>query len=323
MTKSPISKGRSLMNTLHLKYAVEVERLGSITQAADNLYMAQPNLSKAIKELEDTLKISIFKRTSKGVVPTNKGSEFLIYAKNILNQLDKMEALTIPDKTQKQSLNISIPRGSYLSHGFTNFVKTLDSGKEMELNLKEIGTQETVHNILYDKFNLGIIRYDKDYEVCFLNYLKDKDLSYQVIWEYDYMVVMSKHHPLALKEQLHYEDFQECIELLHGDTMIPGLNISVNKSNSEFTSLKKKIYVYERGSQFDILTNIHSSYMWVSPIPKELLLRYELVQKKAPKPSRKGMDILIYPKDYTFTSLDQQLIDKLIESKDTLLHSLI
>ena len=58
------------MNTQHLKYAVEVERTGSITQAADNLYMAQPNLSKAIKELEDTLGISIFRRTSKGVVPT-------------------------------------------------------------------------------------------------------------------------------------------------------------------------------------------------------------------------------------------------------------
>ena len=52
------------MNTQHLKYAVEVERTGSITQAADNLYMAQPNLSKAIKELEDTLGISIFRRTS-------------------------------------------------------------------------------------------------------------------------------------------------------------------------------------------------------------------------------------------------------------------
>lgn len=310
------------MNTLHLKYAVEVERLGSITQAADNLYMAQPNLSKAIKELEDTLKISIFKRTSKGVVPTVKGSEFLIYAKNILNQLEKMEALTLPDKTQKQTLNISIPRGSYLSHGFTNFVKTLDTGKEMELNIKEIGTQETIHNILYDKFNLGIIRYEKDYEVCFLNYLKDKDLSCQLIWEYEYMVVMSKHHPLAQKKQLTYEDFNEYIEIQHGDIMIPGLNVTEYKAKSASGSCKKKIYVYERGSQFDILTNIHSSYMWVSPIPKELLVRYDLVQKKAPEPSRKGMDILIYPKDYTFTALDKQLIDKLTESKDALVHCL-
>lgn len=64
------------MNTLHFKYSVEVEKTRSITQAADNLYMAQPNLSKAIRELEDTLGITIFERTPKGVVPTKKGAEF-------------------------------------------------------------------------------------------------------------------------------------------------------------------------------------------------------------------------------------------------------
>ena len=68
------------MNTLHLKYAVEVERTRSISKAAENLFMAQPNLSKAIKELEDSLGITIFQRTSKGVVPTQQGAEFLKYA---------------------------------------------------------------------------------------------------------------------------------------------------------------------------------------------------------------------------------------------------
>jgi len=310
------------VNTLHLKYAVEVERLGSITQAADNLYMAQPNLSKAIKELEDTLGISIFKRTSKGVVPTKKGSEFLIYAKNILSQIEKMEALTAPDMEHKQTLNISIPHGSYLANGITNFVKSLDVQKEMELNIKETGTQEAIQNIIFDKFSLGIIRYEKEYESYFLNYLKDKDLSYQLIWEYNYMVVMSKHHPLAVKELLINEDFKDCIELLHGDFMIPGLNLADSKFISDTDSSKKKIYVYERGSQFDILSNIKTSYMWVSPIPEELLNRYDLIQRTAPEPARKCIDILIYPKGYVFTPLDKQLIDKLIESKESLAESL-
>ena len=73
------------MNTLYFKYAVEVEKTHSITKAASNLYMAQPNLSKAIKELEDTLEINIFERTSKGVFPTAKGKEFLEYAKEYAN----------------------------------------------------------------------------------------------------------------------------------------------------------------------------------------------------------------------------------------------
>ena len=65
------------MNTLHLKYALEIEKTGSISQAAQNLFMAQPNLSKAIKDLENELGYVIFKRTSSGVIATEKGAEFL------------------------------------------------------------------------------------------------------------------------------------------------------------------------------------------------------------------------------------------------------
>ena len=92
------------LNTLHLKYAVEVERTGSITQAAENLYMGQPNLSKAIMELEEPLGFQIFERTSKGVIPTGKGTRFLVYAKNVLSQIEKMEALS--DGSPHSSKNI-------------------------------------------------------------------------------------------------------------------------------------------------------------------------------------------------------------------------
>ena len=74
------------MNLTHLRYMVEVERLGSITKAAAALYMGQPNLSKAIKEMEREVGIPIFKRSAKGVVATEKGKEFLQYAKAIALQ---------------------------------------------------------------------------------------------------------------------------------------------------------------------------------------------------------------------------------------------
>ena len=76
------------MNTVLLQYAVEVEKTGSITQAAGNLYRDQPNLSKAIKTLEESLGAPIFKRTPKGVVPTARGRIFLEYARNVLAQLE-------------------------------------------------------------------------------------------------------------------------------------------------------------------------------------------------------------------------------------------
>lgn len=69
------------MNILHLKYAVEVEKTRSISKAAENLFMGQPNLSRAVKELEESLGITIFKRTSKGILITPQGEEFLQHAK--------------------------------------------------------------------------------------------------------------------------------------------------------------------------------------------------------------------------------------------------
>lgn len=97
------------MNIAHLKYAVEVEKTASITKAAENLFMGQPNLSRGIKELEETLGVKIFKRTSKGIVPTPQGEEFLGYAKSILAQIEEMESLYKPEKNNKLKFSISVP----------------------------------------------------------------------------------------------------------------------------------------------------------------------------------------------------------------------
>ena len=75
------------MNTLLFKYILEVEKCRSISQAAENLFMAQPNLSKAIREVEETLGFAVFRRTPKGVVPTPQGQEFLAVARNIVSEL--------------------------------------------------------------------------------------------------------------------------------------------------------------------------------------------------------------------------------------------
>ena len=77
------------MNTQHFRYALEVERTGSISQAAENLFIGQPTLSKVIKELESSLGITIFARTPRGTVATEKGARFLQYAKNVLEQVEK------------------------------------------------------------------------------------------------------------------------------------------------------------------------------------------------------------------------------------------
>ena len=133
------------MNTQHFKYALEVERTGSITQAAENLFMGQPNLSKSIKELEDTLGIVIFKRTSRGVVPTEKGRAFLRYAKNILLQIDQMQNICRGNDPEMQSFNVCVPRGSYASVAAMEFISSLDNNSLRNLCLNSgTGSPENI-----------------------------------------------------------------------------------------------------------------------------------------------------------------------------------
>ncbi|MFV0412692.1 MAG: LysR family transcriptional regulator [Oscillospiraceae bacterium] len=303
------------MNTLHFRYAVEVERTRSITQAAEHLFMAQPNLSKAIKELEDTLKITIFERTSKGVVPTPKGVEFLTYAKNILAQLDKMESLYVPENSKKQYFNISIPRGSYITTAFARFVADLDEREEIDVNVQETNSMQIINNIDSGASSLGIIRYQKVYENYFMDYLSEKGLCYDPIWEFEYVALMSKNHPYAEVEKIKHTDLKKFTEIIHGDNTIPYLLTQKNKKAKE-TSKVKKIYIYERCSQFELLTTVPSTYMWVSPIPEDLMNRYELVQRKCDLPNSQCKDLLVYPKGYKFTKLDKRFIDKLYTAKN-------
>ena len=303
------------MNTLHFKYAVEVERTRSITQAAENLFMAQPNLSKAIKELEDTLGITIFERTSKGVVPTPKGAEFLSYAKNVLVEIEKMESLYMPEDPARQRFSISIPRGSYIAHGFTRFVAGLDAGKEIEVNVQETNSMQTIHQVAERQFRLGIIRYQTGYENYFLDYLAGKELLHESIWEFEYLALMSGLHPLAGAETVERGSLGQYIEIVHGDNMVPYIAAGEAKK-ARAARGEKQIYVYDRGSQFDLLMHIPQAYMWVSPVPAEYLGRYGLIQRKCAGANQRYKDLLIYPKGYGFSALDRRFLDKLYESKN-------
>ena len=145
------------MNTVLLQYAVEVEKTGSITKAAANLYMDQPNLSKAIKTLEESLGAPIFRRTSKGVVPTARGRIFLEHARNVLDQIEKMEHLYKPDQVGGVEFSLSMPRASYLSLAFSRFIRSLDKEEGMNVWLRETNSADTLKDVETGEYNLGII----------------------------------------------------------------------------------------------------------------------------------------------------------------------
>ena len=301
------------MNTLHLKYAVEVEKTGSITKAAESLYMNQPHLSKAIKELEESLGITIFNRTSKGVVPTLKGSEFLVYAKNILSQIEEME--TLYKSNSSNNFKISVPRATYISHSFIKFVKSLteNSDNKIDINYRETNSVRIIKNVSNGEDNIGIVRYQSIYEKYFLDFIEEKDLDKKKLWSFKFFALISKSHPLSNKDVINYEELKNFIEISHGDLVIPSLPLSKAKQIDMITKRKNRITIYERASQFEILTNIPSSYMLVSPIQQEILNRFNLIQKKCIFKNNNFKDIIIFKKGHKITENENNFL-KILKS---------
>ncbi|MGN0675808.1 MAG: LysR family transcriptional regulator, partial [Oscillospiraceae bacterium] len=209
---------------MHLKYLVEVEKTGSITKAASSLFMGQPNLSKAIKEVENEVGAPIFKRISKGVEPTEKGREFLKCAKAIIQQMDKMENLFKPEVSDILNFNISVPRASYAAYAFSRFVSELDQSRRFAVNYREANSLDTINSVLEGEFAMGIIRYEEAYEDFFLSLLADKELKSEEIWDFSYLVLMSEQSELAAKETVTAADLENYIEVVHGDVSVPYLS---------------------------------------------------------------------------------------------------
>lgn len=311
------------MDIMRLKYVAEIAKTGSMTKAANNLYMYQANISKAIKELEAELGIIIFKRSSKGVTLTKDGSELLLNAKDILSRFEQMEMLYKKDTNIKKSFGISVPRASYVSFAFTKFINAIAEVKNLEMDFYETNSMQTINNVVNRENNLGIIRYPLGYEKYYNKILKDLDIRSEVVLDFKYLAVMSVLNPLATKEIIDANELSNMIKIVHGDNSIPSLSCGqIHRANRD-ESISKYIMVYERGSQFDLLVQVPTSYMLVSPIPNEMIKQYHLVQKHVHNVKEQYRDVLIYHKEYKLSDIDKLFMEKLYESRDEIVGMLV
>lgn len=295
-----------------------MEKTRSISKAAENLLMGQPNLSRAIKELEESLGVTLFNRTSKGMSPTLQGEEFVRHAKEILAQVYELEGMYKDRDRDKLMFSISVPRASYIGCAFTEFIKTIDDKRKAEIYYKETNSMCAIKNLLEGNYNLGIIRYQVAFKQHFETLFYERGLSWDILVEFSHRIVMSKEHPLASKNEIEMSDLSQYIEIAHADMYVPSLPLEDVREAELCKSIDKRIFVFERGSQFDLLSNVPSTFMWVSPIPKSLLNQYGLVEKKCAQENRLYRDVLVHRKDYYLTDLDREFIAQLDALKDSI-----
>ena len=309
------------MNTIHFRYALEVAKTASITQAADNLYMAQPNLSRAIRELEETVGISIFKRTPKGMVPTEKGLEFLEYARKVIDHIEKIGDLHEEKEDGKQYFRISIPRVSYVVAAVARFMADLDQDRGFLVNVRESSSLNAIASITDGQFDVGVIRCPMIYEKYFDDFLKQKGLKQELIWKFNYVVIMSKGHPLEKYDEITSKMLQQYTEIVHGDTSIHDLQeLDMHRRAGALDSQNnKKMFVYDRMSQFTMVSFLDGAFMRSSKVTKAVLDDFGFVQRKYVGRDTAYKDLLVYPKSYTLNALDKVFVAKLHEVRDELI----
>lgn len=303
------------MNILHMKYAVEVAKTGSLNKAAERLLTAQPNISRAIKELESHLGITIFDRSTRGMKLTPQGEEFIGYAQGILRRIDEVEQIYTAGHPLKIHFSICVPRAAYISEAFIRFSNKLDKSPA-EVFYKETNSERTIKNVLNSNYKLGIIRYADVYDKFFKQMFEEKSLSYEKVTEFKYRLVMSKNHPLAPKDEITYDDLSKYIEVVHGDPYVPSLPISRVMREELSDNISRRIYLFERATQYGLLANNLATFMWCSSIPETFLDGYGLVCKKCIDNKRTYKDVLIYKKDYKLTELDREFIAELRNSEN-------
>lgn len=306
------------MNMQHLKYAVEVARSGSISRAAENLYINQPLLSKAIRELENDIGIDIFNRTSRGVVLTKKGEDFLMHAQGLLDHFEELESMYKVVPKEEYRFEITVPISCYISHAFVLFIQELSDKSYIKVDYQEANTMTAIDRVVNRFSNIGIIRYQENYEDYFLRYVESKELIAKPLWRYEYHLVMSKENPLANKKIIEASDLENLIQISHGDPTIPALPVSILMELRQKETNPREIVVYERQSQFELLCEMPRTYMWASPTPRSIMERYPLVQRNCAIPDNHYKDVLIYRKGYRLTEEDRLFIKKIEEVIDAL-----
>ncbi|NLV47668.1 MAG: LysR family transcriptional regulator [Clostridiaceae bacterium] len=241
------------MTLKQLQYIIKIVACGSITEASKQLFMTQPSLSAAVKELETELGIEIFYRTSKGITLSADGSEFLSYARQIIEQTELMEQRYMGKRPSKQLCSISTQHYAFAVNAFVSLLSDLDVD-EYEFTLRETRTHEIIEDVKNFRSEIGIIFLSSFNEKVINKLLKENHLNFVPLFEANPHVFVSSKHPLADQTSVKLEDLTE----------YPFLAFEQGHYNSFYFSeemhstipRKKTIHVSDRATLFNLLIGL-------------------------------------------------------------------
>ncbi len=205
------------MTLTQLKYAIALANAKSMNEAAKALFISQPSLSQAIKDLEAEVGIEIFQRTNKGIVVTADGEEFIGYARQVAEQYELIQYKYIEKKNVKKKFSVSMQHYSFAVSAFIELVKQFDMD-EYEFAVHETKTHEVIDNVRNLKSEIGILYLNEFNEKVLNKLFREYDLKFCPLMQCGIYVYLWKGHPLAGKKEIDIEELQDypCLSFEQG-----------------------------------------------------------------------------------------------------------
>ena len=241
------------MTLQQLKYVVTVAETGTITEAANRLYISQPSLTNAIRELEKEMKITIFLRTNKGIILSKEGEDFLGYARQVLEQAAILEDKYKGTSGGKKNFCVSTQHYSFAVNAFVDLIKEYGQN-EYDFSLRETQTYEIIEDVAHLRSEVGILYLNHDNETILRKVIREHDLNFTLLFTAKPHVFVSTSSPLAQKAALTLEDLKP----------YPRLSYEQGEHNSFYFSeeilstldSKKDIQVRDRATLFNLLIGL-------------------------------------------------------------------
>lgn len=262
-----LHEGRENMTLQQLRYAVKVAEQGTITDAANELFIAQPSLTKAIRELEKEMGITIFDRTNKGITVSREGEQFLAYARQVLEQADMLEEKYLHKSGGKQSFCVSTQHYSFAVNAFVELIETY-GGEEYDFSLRETQTYEIIEDVASLKSEIGMIYLNSFNETVVRKILKSKDLEFRELFVAEPHIFISKNHPLADRRSVTMEELKPYPYL----SFEQGEHNAFYYSEEIFSTVvrQKNIRVRDRATLFNLLIGLNGYTVSSGVIDAEL-----------------------------------------------------
>ena len=293
------------MTLQQLKQIIGIADCGSMNEASKQLFISQPSLSTTVKEVEKELGITLFLRNNRGITITPDGNEFLIYARQVVEQYSIIEERYFEQK-RKKKFSVSTQHYSFAVKAFVELVKEIGM-EDYEFAFHETKTADVINHVKNFNSELGILYLNNKNEQFIRKLLREYELDFTELISCETYVYLSNDHPLANEKKISLEQLEAypCIAFEQGSKYSFHFAEEV-KSTYDYPKLIK---VDDRATALNLMVGLHAYTLCSSIICEELNGYGHII---VPLEESETMHIgIIHRSSMPFTELAKLYIEKI------------